>query len=53
MIYGIIQTVIISKNKVATLSQQLTWSHFALFMEKDKMSLYLFYRDPYVLDFSD
>ena len=94
------------KEKVATLSQQLTWSHFvvllpiedalkrdfyaamcksenwsvrvlrerknsmlyertaiskkpdetikndiALLMEKDKMSLDLFYRDPYVLDF--
>ena len=66
------------KEKVATLSQQLTWSHvlkkrknsmlyertaiskkpdetikndIALLMEKDKMSLDLFYRDPYVLDF--
>ena len=47
--------------KVVTLSQQLTWSHFLVLLpikdeieelnEEKKMSVDMFYRNPYMLDF--
>ena len=42
--------------KMATLSQQLTWLHFVILLpieDESKMSPDLFYRAPYILDFLD